>query len=548
MSRKTRLLTKKVFPFIVLTLVLAACSSSSRPSSNPSDPSGLAASPAPSLSSNNTSKPFVVSTVIEVDTVDIDKSTWVDIANSLIYEPLLNYDDKGKIVAGLAESYSVSADGKVWTFHLKKNVKFHSGEPLTADAMKTSIDRFMTMSPVKDIAGPVDKIEVTDPLTVQVYFKEPYAPFISVATSPFLGPIDPKRVAELGDKFENNPSSVGPFMFQKHDKGSSISYKKNPDYNWGPPLLKNQGAPYIDELTFKFTKDDDTRVLEFKKGDVQMLNGVPNSYVKDLQNIPNVEFIKALEPGEKYLGFNLQRPQFQDVRVRKALAMAIDREPFVEVALSGYGQSTFSPLPTTIFGHSDKVENDAKNMYARDVDKAKALLAEAGWKDTNGDGIADKNGKPLSIELVLPHNPILERSAQILQTQFKEIGADLKLSINELAAVKDKLAVGKSDFDMFMMYYDYTDPDVLYLLFDPNTNRMRYTNPKLTDLLQQGRSTMDQTARAKVYKDAQEILIEDLPIIPLFSEETIIATRDVEGVIYNPFSTSFYLNDVKWKK
>ncbi|MDF2684089.1 MAG: peptide transporter substrate-binding protein [Brevibacillus sp.] len=540
MSKKMGRFGRWGIPLVSAAFLLAACSSQS-------STTGQEMQSQPTKSSIG--KPggaFTVSTVIEVDTVDFERSSWVDIANYAMYDPLLNYDDKGKIIPGIAESYSISPDGKVWTFQLKKGVKFHSGEPLTAEAIKLSIERFQSISPVKALTGPMEKVEATDQETVKIYFTEPYAPFITMVTNPFFGPMDPTRVQELGDKFENNPSSTGPFMFVKHDRGASISYKKNPDYNWGSPYLSNTGAPHIDKLVFKFTKDDDTRILEFKKGDVQMLQGVPNNYVKELESIPGVVITKQLEAGMKYLGFNHKKPEFQDVRLRKALAMAVDRDPIIQVALAGFGQPVYSPLPKTIFGHSEKVEEQAKQMYVRDVNKAKSLLAEAGWTDSNGDGIADKAGKPLSIELLMPHNPILERSAQILQSQFKEIGVDLKLTVNDIATVKDRMS--KAFFDMYLLYYGYTDPEILYLLLHSQmSTRLHYSNPKIDELLVKGRQTMNQEERAKIYEEAQGILVNDVPLIPLFSEETILATRDVEGLKINPFSQLIFLQDVNWK-
>lgn len=526
-----------------MAIVIAGCSApqqqtaGTQPGTNPSAGAGQA----------KAGGTLVVSSLVDPDSIDVQRSTWVDYANSQIYDSLFTYDTSGKIVPGVAEKYEVSKDGKVWTFTLRKDVKYHSGEPMTAEGVKVSIERFAKISPVKDLIGPLDKVEAPDPQTVKVYLKEPFAPFMTMVTAPFIGPLDPKRVQELGDKFGDNPSATGPFILEKHERGGSVIYKKNPDYKWGPSYMQNTAAPHIDQLVFKFLKDDDTRMLEFKKGTIQIMHDVPTNYVQELQSIPGVEIHKMPETGMKYLGFNNKKPIFQDVRVKQAIAMAVDREPIIQVALAGFAQPVFGPLPSTVLGHSEKVENMAKEKYARNVEKAKALLAEAGWTDSNGDGIVEKDGKPFSVELLVINEPTSQRVAQILQSQLKEIGVDLKLSVNEVATVKDRTS--KAAHEMVLLYWGYTDPDILYLMFSEKMSvRLHFSKPEIEALLVKGRQTMDQTERMKIYEQLQEILVNECPWVPLYSAETVIATRDIEGLKVNPFNQGLLFQDVKFKK
>ncbi|MGE5704476.1 MAG: ABC transporter substrate-binding protein, partial [Clostridia bacterium] len=420
-----------------ITLLLSACSSSSTGTTPqnaqpaPSTPQGQGEASAPQSGGT-----LVVSALVEPDTMDPQKTNWLDNTNSQPYDTLLSRDMNGKLVRHLAEYFEVSDDGKIWTLVMRKDITFHSGAPVTAEAVKASIERFVQISPNKDLAGPIEKIEATDEHTVKIHFTEPFAPFANMLVGTFLAPLDPERLKEKGDKFGEAPLATGPFMNPEVKRGASVTYQKNPNYKWGPAFADNQGAPYVDQLVFRFLKDDDTRILEFKKGTIHILQDVPTTYVQELQSIPGVKIEKSLEQGFRYLGFNNKNPKFKDVRVRQAIAMAVDREPIVQFAMSGFAQPVFGPLPPTIPGYSEKVESMAKQMYARNIPKAKELLAEAGYTDPNGDGIVEKDGKPFSLELMLPNDPSLQRISQILQSQLKEIGIDIKIAVLDIATLK----------------------------------------------------------------------------------------------------------------
>ncbi|USG64063.1 ABC transporter substrate-binding protein [Brevibacillus ruminantium] len=530
---------RHLFVSILVFVLLVGCTAS--PQQTTSEPQ---ANPGSSAAGKGT---LVISALIEPSTIDVQQATWIDSANTQIYDPLLNYDLNGKLSPGLAERYEVSEDGKVWTFFLRKDVLFHSGEPLTAEAIKKTIERFIQISPVKELAGPVEKVEAVDEHTVKLYFSEAFAPFSSVAAAPFFGALDPKRLAEMGDKFGDNPSGTGPYLFEKHDRGSSITYKRNPVYNWGTESAKNRAAPYVDQVVFRFVKDDDTRILEFKKGTIHILQNVPTNYVQELQNTPGVEILKVPETGIKYLGFNNKKPIFQDTRVKQAISMAIDRDPIIQVALGGFAQPVFGPLPPTIPFHSERIESMARQEYAYNVEKAKALLAEAGWTDSNGDGIVEKDGKPFSVELLLPNEPAFQRVAQIVQNQLKAIGIDLKLAVTETATVRDRTS--KASHDMALLYYGYSDPDVLYLMFHSKMSiRTHFSTPELDLLLEKGRRTTNEKERMNVYEEIQELLIKEAPWVPLYAEENIFATRGIEGFKLHPFQEFFILQDVKLTK
>lgn len=545
MNKQKRRLGSLATIGLSFTLLLAACSSNS--STTSPQPAGTEPAATPAKAEATTGGTLVVAAPVEPDTLDPQKTTWLDTTNSQPYDSLLSRDMQGKLVPHLAESWQVSDDGKVWTLVLRKDVKFQSGAPMTAESVKASIERFASISPNKDLAGPIDKIEATDANTVKIYFKEPFAPFANMLIGTFLSPFDPERLKEKGDKFGEAPLATGPFMNPEVKRGASVTYVKNPDYNWGPAYAENKGAPYVDKIVFRFLKDDDTRILEFKKGTVNILQEVPSTYVKELESIPGVKIEKSLEQGMKYLGFNNQKEIFKDVRIKQAIAMAVDRDPIIQVALAGFAKPIYGPLPPTIPGYSEKIESMAKDMYARNTDKAKQLLAEAGYTDSNSDGIVEKDGKPLSLELLLPEDPALQRVAQILQAQLKEIGVDIKIAVHDTATVKDRTT--KGNHELFLLYFGLNDPDILYLLMQTdNSKRVHYSNPQVDELLTKGRTVLNEDERMKVYEQAEELLVKDPPWVPLYVSETITATRNIEGYKYNPFTSDIPFGDIKITK
>jgi peptide/nickel transport system substrate-binding protein len=533
---------KKAWKILLISLIsvmviLTGCNPKTNEKSSGTETKG---SEAGAGKSGNT---LVISSVREPDTIDVHKTTWVDDSNGQIYDTLLKRDLDGNLIPGLAEKYETSEDGKVWTFYLNKNAKFHSGEPVTAEAVKNTFERFLKHSAVKFIAGPVDKIEVVDPQKLMIHFTEPFAPFASGLTTAYLAPMDPKAVDEYGDDFGEHPSAAGIFKFGERKRGSSITYTKNESYNWGPPFVENKGAPAFDKYEFRFITDDDTRVLEFKKGTTQIMTKVPPNNIKELEKVEGVKINSMYEQGITYLGFNNKKPIFQDKRVRQAIALGIDREPIVDFALEGYAKPVFGPLPPTIPGYSEKVEGEAEQKYKQNIKEAKSLLAEAGWKDSNGDGIVEKDGKPFSFELWLSDEPVMQRIVQIIQSQLKEIGVDVKISVQEAAAISANTPKGLHDALLTM--YGWSDPDILYMLFAKGSSiRLHYESEQLHDMLTKGRQTMNPEERMKIYEEAQQFIVEESPWVPLFVRESITAYRDIDGFKQNPYSQYIIFNDI----
>lgn len=471
---------------------------------------------------------LVIVSVREPDTIDSQNTTWIDDANTHLYETLFRFDEEGDLVQGLIEEYDVSDDSKTITFTIKEGSKFHSGNLITAEDVINSLQRTLEISPVAANLGPINQMEAIDDLTFEIQWDEPFAPFLANSTTAYLGVLDTSVLDDDQMGFEDNPIASGPLKHVETKRGESIVYEPFADYDWG-----EEGAPDLDKVTFRFIPDDETRMLEFKKGSVNVMPNVPPQYLEELEADPDVGIEKVLGNGNTYLGFNVKRPIFEDVRVRQAIALGIDRDPIVEQALQGLAQPIYGPLPPTIFGYSEKVEDMAKDMYSRDVEKAKELLAEAGWSETNKDGIAMKDGEPFSVELWMVEEPVMQRIAQIIQNQLAEIGVDVQLAVQEDAAIRAQTPEGAHD--MVLWQYGWYDADILYSLFgEGQSSRMHWEPKELNEMLLKARAEMDIDQRLKEYEKAQEYIVEGSPWVSLFVREGVTAYRDVENFRKHP--------------
>lgn len=485
---------------------------------------------------------IIVAAISEPDSVDVHRTSSMGDANSALYEPLMKYDDDGNIVGNLVKEYSVSPDGKEVTFELKEGVQFHSGEPLNAEAVKKSFERLMESSPFKTNAGDINNIEVVSEYVFKITWDEPFAPFFTNATSDYLSPIDVTVLDSKGEGFEKNPSAAGALKLKEIKRGDSLIYEPSDQFDWGAD------GPGFDKVTFRFIPDEETRILEFKKGNVDVLGSVPYQYIEELEKEDGVTIVRVPNYVLSYLGWNNKKPIFQDLRVRQAIALSIDRDAIISNTFRGEAQPVYGPLPKATFGYSEKIEELARSKYTKDVDQAKQLLAEAGWENVNKDGIVMKDGKPFTVDLWVDDDPANQRAAQIIQNQLKEIGIDLSISVKESATIIEQTPKGAHE--MLLWSFGWLDADVLnFLLFgEGKSTRLHYEVEEVYDLLEKGAVEMDQEKRLKIYEDAQELLVEQSPWVPLYVKENITAIRNFDRFVIHPKRNLIMWEDVKVAK
>jgi len=442
-----------------------------------------------------------------------------------IYDPLLSVDPAtGEIVPGLAESYETSDDDTMITLHLRAGVTFHDGTPLNAEAVKFSFDRISDpelASPwAATIAGPVASVEAVDELTVVITLAEPYAPYLNALTQIGLAPVSPAAVEEYGADFGLHPVGTGEFRFVSTIPDEEVILERNPDYNWAPDHYEHQGPAYLDQLIVLNVEDGDTRMALAETGEVDLIYNPLINQLSIFRDDPAFTIASAVRPGvPRVFVLNTEKFPFDDPATRRAVAWAVDRQRMLSEVWENIGALPTGVLTPGLLGYW---ADGASEWPGYDLDMAAQLLAEAGWADTDGDGILDKDGQPFSITYgQIPGFPF-DQFGQIVASDFASLGIDMAIENEEQAAFLADLRAGKWEFGG--MLFAATDPDVLYVIahsssIDAAWNTARYNNPEVDALLEQGRVTLDQEARADIYEQVQQLMLEDMPYIPFYQIE-----------------------------
>ena len=466
-------------------------------------------------------------------------------------ETLVLRTPKGEFVPGLAKSWEISEDGKKYTFHLRQGVKFHDGTPFNAEAVKYSFDRIMDPATKSEEAvdhlGSYEKTEVVDEHTAVVHLKSPFAALLDGLSSAWLGIVSPTAAAKWGpDSFQDHFVGTGPFVFKEWKRHEYIRLERNPDYWGGPEYFKNKGPAYLDALVFKFVGEAGVRSGALGTGELKMIQEVPAVDVKKLQENPATEV--QIRPGAGtgiLLLLNMSKAPTDDLKVRQAINYAVNQQAISMILYRGILAPSYGPLsPVTPCYWAG-----AEKMYRFDQEKARALLKEAGWADTNGDGIVDKDGKPMVLQFPTHGSfPLYRDPAPIVQAQLREVGVEVNVMNNAVPAWLE--AGRKGDQNMGIVDWRTSDPDFdLRLMFhSSNTNAFawnRHGNKNLDDLLMTGMTTIDPARRCEIYQEVQKVIMEDAMIKPinLYAAVWGIRTR-VKGLVFDhQLPSFFYAND-----
>ena len=439
-----------------------------------------------------------------------------------IYDPLLARDSKtSKIVPGLAQSFDVSSDGTTITLKIRPNVKFQDGTVCDANAVAFSLTRIQDpalKSPMAaTISGPVQSIKATDSSTVVITLKKPFAPFLDSLTQISLAPVSPAAVQKYGKDFGAHPVGTGPFMFQSEVPNDNVVLVRYPDYNWAPSFFQHQGPAYLDRVVIRNVPEDATRMALEQAGTIDVVYNPIVSQLPDYQNNSKFYVVQATRPGmPRSLILNTAIFPFDDVKTRQAVAYAINKTQILQSAYGNIGSVADSIVTPNLFGYS-KAAATASATY--DVDKAKQMLADAGWK-AGSDGILVKDGKRFSITYGSQSATNFNIQDQILQANLKAVGIEMQIQDEEQAAILDDIRRGK--WPMSTMLFAASDPDVMYTVLYSKSigtawNTARYSNPQMDSLLDQGRTELDQTKRANIYAQAEKLVAQDVPYIPYYN-------------------------------
>ncbi len=430
-------------------------------------------------------------------------------------DKLFDIDEHLNIVPQLALSPETSADGKEVIIKLRPGVKFQDGEPFDAEAAKFSLERHLTFpgSFRKPELASLDHVEVVDPLTIKLVLKAPFSPLISQLTDRAGMMISPKAAKAEGDKFGLHPVCAGPYKFVERVQQDRIVFEKFADY-W------NKDNVFIDRIVFLPIVDATVRLANLKSGGLDLIERLLATDIKDVRADPNLKLSTAIELGYQGLTLNIgndkaKGPLSQSAKVRQALDLAIDREAVNQVVFNG----EFMPGNQWVNPEHPYYQKDFP-VRPRDVEKAKALLKEAGVTP------------PVSVDFMVPKGAETEAVAQVIQSMAAEAGFDMKIRVTEFATSLKQAEAG--DYQAYLLAWSgRIDPDgnsYIFLRSNAPQNYSAWSNGGADKALDEARLVTDMAKRKAIYAKLTKLELEDEPILYLYHRRILIAhTTKLEG-------------------
>ncbi|GGA65010.1 ABC transporter substrate-binding protein [Ornithinibacillus halotolerans] len=430
-----------------------------------------------------------------------------------IFDGLLVGDTDGSLKPALAEEYDISEDGLTYTFDIREGVTFHNGDPLTVEDIQYSFERLMgthTGEPLSSNFENIDALETPDENTFVIKLKEPNSAFLTYLTA-LNSAILPKS---NDGKHNENPIGTGPFQYENYSPENNMVVVKNENY-W------KEGLPYLDKVTFVFQPDDQTALLSLQSGQIDLVavgaHRVPE--VEDQFNLTYQDSNSVL-----LVGFNHDREPFNDIRVRQAINYAVNKDDIIEATFSGYATKIGSNMSPAM---ADVYKEGLEDAYARDVAKAKDLLAEAGYP----------NGFQTTLS-ISSHAGMYTNVAQVIVENLKDIGIDVEIEVVEWGVWLERIYQGR-DYDMTVI--DFTGELSPYetikrYISGAGNNFFNFENAEFDELMQDVIVEQDADRQNELYGRAQEILSEEAAAVYLADYQIIWALNpELEGYKTYPY-------------
>ena len=461
--------------------------------------------------------------IIESSPTNLDPRVGIDAyserIDNLLFDDLLERDEHLNVKPALADRWEIP-DPLTYVFHLHPGVKFHSGSALTSRDVKWTFDSLLQGKIRSTKAAAyrfVDRVEAPDELTVVFHLKEPFATLLWNLSDGAIGIVPYGTLGEMSQ----HPLGSGPFRFVSMEADKEVVVERNPDY-WRDP-------PRLERVRFMVVPDGTTRALELRKGSADIeINALTPDMVITLEREPTLEVLRGPGTVLQYMAFNFRDPILKDVRVRQALACAIDRRPILEYLWRGFAQPADSILPTQSWAYAN-----GKSTYSYDPARARATLDEAGYPSVNGVRFH------LVMKTSTDENTRL--MVAVLQQQLRAVGIQLDIRTFEFATFFADVTHGQFQLYSLRWVGGNEDPDIFEYAFHtdkftPNgANRSFYSNPRVDALINQARAELDQSKRKALYAAIQDLLAEDLPYLNLwYLDNVLVHSKRVKNLSLNP--------------
>ncbi len=460
---------------------------------------------------------------------------------------VVSMDAQGHIGPWLATSWTVSPDGKTYTFRLRHDVTFTDGTPFTAEAVRANLDHMADPHTMSSTAGGYIRqyvgTDIPDPYTAVVHLSTPYAAFLEVLAQGFLGIESPTALKRSRDANCQSPVGSGPFRIARWDHQNDVVFIRNPAYHWAPPTAHHQGPPFLDGIVWKFIPEPSVRFASLQAGEVDVIDNVPPEAETPIRKNPDLSLLIADRPGNPTSGeFNIRRAPFNDMRVREAFIHSADIDGALASVYFGEYHHAGGPLsPVTPF-YSPDFE------HTKDYDPALAnrLLDQAGWTRRNADGVRTRNGHRLAV-----YTPIRASMAASERTLWEQVQATAKQTgfdviLEPMSDTQDNQMAADWDYDLSIGYWNTNTADVLRIVFGSafvapagvgghHQNGTGFSDPAFDRIMQQALETDDPDRRRKLYYQAQSIIAANALQVTTYPQSTRLGIQwYVHGVRLEP--------------
>lgn len=513
----------RLFQILLLLLVITGCSTSNNASTKENSKEGA----------SKDGGTLVIVRLSDAENLDHQFMSTINaasITHRKIYEGLVGRDENSEIQPLLAKSWEQLND-TTWEFKLREDVKFHDGNPFNATAVKANFDRLLDPkvgSPRAVVLKMVQEVKAVDDFTVQFILSEPFSPLLSILASHEGGIISPKSIERYGKEIINEPNGTGPFVFESWTPGQEVILNKNKEY-WGVKAK-------VERVVFKVVPEETTRISMIETGEAHIAEPLSVPMMDTVEASQLTEIYRSEGFGTEFIGYNVLKKPFDDVRVRKAIAHAVEMDSIINGVYNNVGKIAHSLLGSKVFGY-----HPGMKAYENNLNEAKKLLAEAGYPDGFETTITTMDSK--------------ERinMAEVLQSQLKGIGIKLNIQVLEYGTFLEQ--GNKGEFEMFISSWrnatgdaDYNQYNLFHSSFHGAAgNYFFYSNKEVDRLIESARSEKDQEKRIELYAKAQELEMEDAVYIPVRVIENLAAvSENVDGFSISP-SGYLEINNVSIK-
>jgi peptide/nickel transport system substrate-binding protein len=442
-------------------------------------------------------------------------------------------------VPGLAAALpTMSEDGLSWTFTLKQGVTFHDGTPFNAQAVAANLDRITNdeigSRKARYLLGPYTGYEILDDYTIQINLSEPYAPLMDAFSQVYLGIASPTALQEYTkNTYQWHQVGTGPYKLTEFVPGDHLVLERNEDYAWGPVFYAPPDDGSLARIEFRFYEDPPTRSLALESGAVQVVGDLLPTDVDDLAGNNQVRVYRVHVPGTPQQFFlNTTRAPLDDLNVRQALLYATNRTAIIDTVFHGESPVAYGPLTSVNPFYSAEV---VEGLYPYDTEYARSLLSGAGYTDSDGDGVLDRDGEPLLLQMVFAPWNEMDSVAQLIQNQWADLGIELELvQVANFVELSDYASRG--EYDVIALYDFGVDASILnqYYLTDGPSNWSHFSDPEVDGWLAEATRQVSPDVRAGLYQSMQQRVMEQAVVLPVREYVDLVgASTQLDGVIFS---------------